>query len=278
VNIRCEACCRRIYARRVQKMTAVDEETLWSRRVLGTAHGNACESVRPSDVPGVLSYPSAVALAEENQDLHRILRGLVHSDVSRALRSDAEDVPLAMHAELQLYDMRKRLKRGGIYVRANCLGATQHVECHLTKTADLAKRNFIQWQDDVRFVQKFEWAKCKFDKDKQIRTLSSLARKLEGKVKQHQTTQQELINGRKQITRKISKQQKEQLRWKNSRENLHRHLSVLEHCYEYISNASYQLITENTAESYVASIIKGMRITVAELMRQNRELELKAKP
>ena len=56
---------------------------------------------------------------------------------------------------------------------------------------------------------------------------------------------------------------------------MNKHLSILEHCYEYISNPSYNFIRENSTESYVPQIIKGMKTTISELMRQNRELELK---
>lgn len=47
------------------------------------------------------------------------------------------------------------------------------------------------------------------------------------------------------------------LQWKNTKEEMNKHLSILEHCHEYVSNPAYNFIRANSTEAYVPNIIKG---------------------
>lgn len=141
--------------------------------------------------------------------------------------------------------------------------------------ADHGKSVFLRYQFDIIDLKRFKWTKAKLEKSKLIEAMEANVEELEEELAQGVNTQHQLEDVRKQVTKKIAKQQKEGLQWRNTKEGTNKALSILEHAYEYISNPSYNFIRENSTEAYVPNIIKGMRTTVSELMRQNRELELK---
>ena len=89
--------------------------------------------------------------------------------------------------------------------------------------------------------KRFLWTKTKLEKCNQVKALTGNLCELEGSFKSHSTTHNRLVTVRKQVTKKIARQQKEGLHWKNVREDMNKYLSILEHCYEYISNPSYNL-------------------------------------
>ena len=62
---------------------------------------------------------------------------------------------------------------------------------------------------------------------------SAMVTWLEEDLKDHTSTQQNLVKVRKQITKKIAKQQKEGLQWKNIREGMSKSLSIMQHCLLY---------------------------------------------
>jgi len=279
----------------------VDEERLWSAKILGTSTRDkpqAQQAVYSDDVP---------TLKEENRELKRLLRDLVFFDISRGIvptgakakhganvycdRSNISkdvkenggfyELPLPVQAEFMLLDMQKRFNEASTYVRKNCVidpsnnSSTLDVVKKVVTTAPEGTEIYRKWQQDSMDITRFEWTRERTEKKKGIEALDDVLDQLDVDLKEHATTNQELTRVRRSISRKISKQQKEGLQWKNTKENMNKHLSILEHCYEYISNPSYNFIRENSTESYVPQIIKGMKTTISELMRQNRELELK---
>ena len=291
-------------------------ERLWSAKVLGSS---TLVPVQESPPYFDATVPS---LKEENRELKRLLRDLVHFDVTKALAPkgltgneplapdsmapatwvdgkhfDEEnfsgqtafeggggkfrDLPLPIQAEVQLFGMQKRFNEASSYVKENCTSSgpqnigIQTLIQRLIATNAEAQGIYRNFQQDKLDVERFQWTKTRAEKQQHIVALEALVSQLEQDLNEHNSAYNSLLRTRKQIAEKIQKQQKDGLQWRSMKDGMSRSLSIMQHCFEYISNPAYLLITESTAESYVPNIIKGMKITINELMRMNRELNFK---
>ncbi|CAD7941688.1 unnamed protein product [Amoebophrya sp. A25] len=295
-------------------MMNAEEERAWSAKILGTSTRDKPQAQQPvysDDVPTLREENRELKRLLRDLVFFDVSRGIVPKDEQRKhgagsmcdksnIEMDVKDkgfydLPLPIQAEYILLNMQKRFNDASTYVKQNCViqqpaESPENKENKVTtssntSTLDVVKKViknatdgvdiYKKWQYDSIDVNRFDWTKQRMEKKKNIDALDEFLGELTSDLKEHATTNQDLTKVRRSIGKKISKQQKEGLQWKNTKEEMNKHLSILEHCYEYISNPSYNFIRENSNEPYVPQIIRGMRTTISELMRQNRELELK---